>query len=110
MSTNEKIAFVGVGRMGANMARRLKDCGYSVTAVFDAHAPTAAALARELGARPADSLAAVTAAADVIFTVVTDDAAQLAHAENPRRSRAPRQTRRRCHTRGLHGLVDSAGP
>jgi 3-hydroxyisobutyrate dehydrogenase len=74
----EKIAFVGVGRMGANMARRLKDCGYSVTAVYDVHAPTAAALATEIGAKHATKLADVTAAADVIFTVVTDDAAQLA--------------------------------
>ena len=73
----EKIAFVGVGRMGANMARRLKDCGYKVTAVYDAYAPSAASLAKEIGARHARSLAAVTAAADVIFTVVTDDAAQL---------------------------------
>ncbi|PYI87127.1 MAG: hypothetical protein DME26_07145, partial [Verrucomicrobia bacterium] len=24
----EKIGFVGVGRMGSNMARRLKECGY----------------------------------------------------------------------------------
>ena len=75
---SEKIAFVGVGRMGANMARRLKDCGYAVTAVHDVHAPTAQALAAELGAVAATSLAQVTAAADVIFTVVTDDAAQLA--------------------------------
>ncbi len=75
---SEKIAFVGVGRMGANMARRLKDCGYAVTAVHDAHAPTAQALAAELGAIAAPTLAAVTAAADVVFTVVTDDAAQLA--------------------------------
>ncbi len=64
--------------MGANMARRLKDCNFSVTAVFDAHAPSAAALAAELGALHAPTLAAVTAAADVIITVVTDDAAQLA--------------------------------
>ena len=74
---SEKIAFVGVGRMGANMARRLKDCGYAVVAVHDVHAPSAAALAAELGTVAAPSLAAVTAAADVIFTVVTDDAAQL---------------------------------
>lgn len=74
---NEKIAFVGVGRMGANMARRLKDCGYAITAVYDVHAPAAEALAKEIGATPATTLAAVTAAADVIFTVVTDDAAQL---------------------------------
>ena len=71
------IAMLGLGRMGGNMARRLKDCGYKVTAVYDAHAPAAAALAKEIGAKHATKLAAVTAAADVIFTVVTDDAAQL---------------------------------
>jgi 3-hydroxyisobutyrate dehydrogenase len=60
------------------MARRLKDCNFSVTAVYDAHAPSAATLAAELGAFHAPSLAAVTAAADVIITVVTDDASQLA--------------------------------
>ena len=63
--------------MGANMARRLKDCGYPITAVYDVHAPTAAALAQEIGATHATRLADVTAAADVIFTVITDDAAQL---------------------------------
>ncbi len=64
--------------MGANMARRLKECGYTITAVYDVHAPSAAALAQEIGATHATLLADVTAAADVIFTVVTDDAAQLA--------------------------------
>ncbi len=73
----EKIAFVGVGRMGANMARRLKETGYTITAVYDVHAPAAEELAREIGAVHATTLAAVTAAADLIFTVVTDDAAQL---------------------------------
>lgn len=63
--------------MGGNMARRLKDCGYKVTAVYDSYAPAAAELAKEIGAKHAKTLAAVTAAADVIFTVVTDDAAQL---------------------------------
>ncbi len=74
---SERIAFVGVGRMGANMARRLKDCGYNVTAVHDTHAASADAIAQELGIPAAKSLADVTAAADVIFTVVTDDTAQL---------------------------------
>ncbi|HEX9786270.1 MAG TPA: NAD(P)-dependent oxidoreductase [Opitutaceae bacterium] len=74
---SEKIAFVGVGRMGANMARRLKDCGYAVSAVYDVHARAAAELANEIGAKHAAGLPEVTAAADVIFTVVTDDAAQL---------------------------------
>ena len=63
--------------MGANMARRLNECGYTITAVYDAHAPVAAELARELGAAHVTTLAAVTAAADIVFTVVTDDAAQL---------------------------------
>ena len=64
--------------MGANMARRLKDCGYAVTAVYDVHTVGAESLASEIGAKSARTLAEVTAAADVIFTVVTDDASQLA--------------------------------
>ena len=63
--------------MGANMARRLKDCGYAVTAVYDVNTAGADSLAAEIGAKSARTLAEVTAAADVIFTVVTDDAAQL---------------------------------
>ena len=73
----EEIGFVGVGRMGSNMARRLRDCGYRVAAVHDADAGAAARLAREIGARHAWTLAAVTRASDIVFTVVTDDAAQL---------------------------------
>jgi 3-hydroxyisobutyrate dehydrogenase len=69
----QKVAFVGVGRMGANMARRLKDCGYSVTAVYDVNKEAASSLATELGSKACEKLADVTAAADVIFTVVTND-------------------------------------
>lgn len=72
---SERIAFVGVGRMGANMARRLKDCGYSVTAVHDVNRGVAEELARELGATACRTLAELTASADVIFTVVTNDKA-----------------------------------
>jgi 3-hydroxyisobutyrate dehydrogenase len=71
---SQTIAFVGVGRMGANMARRLKDCGYSVTAVYDVYTEGAASLAKELGCKHCTKLADVTASADVIFTVVTNDA------------------------------------
>ncbi|HYP17828.1 MAG TPA: NAD(P)-binding domain-containing protein, partial [Opitutus sp.] len=74
---SQRIAFVGVGRMGANMSRRLKECGYRVTAVFDLSAPAARERAAELGAVHAAALSDVAAAADVVFTVVTDDAAQL---------------------------------
>ena len=64
--------------MGANMARRLKDCGYKVTAVLDNRADAARALAEELGASVAPDLPSITAAADIIFTVVTDDTAMRA--------------------------------
>jgi len=71
----EKIGFVGVGRMGANMARRVKDTGYPVVAVYDVRAETAKALAEELGCQAATRLSEVTEASDVILTVVTDDKA-----------------------------------
>jgi 3-hydroxyisobutyrate dehydrogenase len=71
----DKIGFVGVGRMGANMARRLAECGFPVTAVFDVNAAAAQSLAQELGCVAADELKVVTALADVILTVVSDDRA-----------------------------------
>jgi 3-hydroxyisobutyrate dehydrogenase len=71
----QKIGFVGVGRMGANMARRLQETGFTITAVFDAHAPAAQALAQELGCTAATDLKTVTALSDVIITVVSDDRA-----------------------------------
>src|SRR5687768_358418 len=71
----ERIGFVGVGRMGSNMARRLKDCGYPVTAVYDVRTDVATELAKELGCSAAATLAEVTEAADIIITVVTDDKA-----------------------------------
>jgi len=74
---HEKIGFVGVGRMGAAMARRLKDCGYEIAAVYDTFAPAAIELADELDALAVTTLAEVTAASDIILTVVTDDNAQL---------------------------------
>jgi 3-hydroxyisobutyrate dehydrogenase len=70
-----RIGFVGVGRMGANMARRLADLGYTISAIYDRHAPSAQTLALELGAAAVGSLPELTAASDVIFTVVTDDEA-----------------------------------
>jgi len=75
---SERIGIVGVGRMGANMARRLKDVGYTVSAVFDVDHERARELAGEIGAIAPEKLAAVTAAADVVITVVTDDAAMHA--------------------------------
>jgi 3-hydroxyisobutyrate dehydrogenase len=70
-----RIGFVGVGRMGANMARRLKDCGYRITAVQDRHSAGAESLARELSCEAAVSPSRVAELADVVITVVSDDAA-----------------------------------
>lgn len=76
MDTAElRIGLVGVGRMGANIARRLTDVGYRVTAVHDARAEVASALAAELTARHAAAPREVAERADLVITVVTDDAA-----------------------------------
>lgn len=64
--------------MGANMARRLKDCGYPIAAVYDVNTAGAQALATELGCPAASDLKAVTALSDIIITVVTDDKAMKA--------------------------------
>jgi 3-hydroxyisobutyrate dehydrogenase-like beta-hydroxyacid dehydrogenase len=61
--------------MGANMARRLKDRGYHVTTVYDVNRAAATSVAAELGCAACQTLGDVTAGADVIFTIVTDDKA-----------------------------------
>src|SRR5712691_10180102 len=71
----EKIGFVGVGRMGSNMARRLKESGYEIAAVYDVNTAGAQTLAQELGCQAAGELKQVTKLCDVIITVVTDDKA-----------------------------------
>lgn len=72
---DKKIGFVGLGRMGSNMAHCLRDKGYQITAVFDINDSVAADLATELGAKACSKLSEVTAHADIILTVVTDDQA-----------------------------------
>ena len=70
--------------MGANMARRLKEVGYPVTAVYDMRAAAAQSLAQEIGCEACSSLARVTALADVIITVVTDNKAMISIYTNKR--------------------------
>lgn len=70
-----RVGLVGAGRMGANMAQRLRDVGYPVAAIHDVRPEAARAAAEATGARAAGSLAEVTAASDVVITVVSDDAA-----------------------------------
>jgi 3-hydroxyisobutyrate dehydrogenase-like beta-hydroxyacid dehydrogenase len=59
------IGFVGVGRMGGRMARRLLDAGYALT-VFDTTEAAVAPLVAA-GARRADSPAAVASAAEIVL-------------------------------------------
>ena len=68
-----RIGFIGVGRMGGNMARRLKDKGYEITSVQDRNSKTAESLAKELGCEAAPTPGRVAEISDVILTVVTDD-------------------------------------
>jgi 3-hydroxyisobutyrate dehydrogenase len=57
------------------MAWRLHDAGYRVAGVYDVRPELAQAAAAPIGAAVPPSLAALTATADVIVTVVTDDVA-----------------------------------
>ena len=61
--------------MGANMARHLKDRQFQITAVYDINRAKATSVAAEVGCAASQHLSEVTAESDVIFTVVTDDAA-----------------------------------
>ncbi len=61
--------------MGSNIARRLKDCGFTIAAVNDVNVDAAKSLAHELGAPYYSELPQVTKHADVIITVVSDDKA-----------------------------------
>ena len=61
--------------MGSNMARRLKDKGYTITAVQDCHALLAKSLAQELSCEAAGTPFRVAELSEVVLTVVSDDAA-----------------------------------
>ena len=63
--------------MGANMARRLKEAGHTISAVYDVRRKAAFDLAKELGCAAAKKLTEISQASDIIITVVTDDRAQL---------------------------------
>ena len=75
MSTLPLVGIVGTGRMGANIARRLKDVGYTIAALYDTHVPSARETAGDTGGEVTTSLARVTELSDVVITVVSDDEA-----------------------------------
>src|SRR6516164_7946765 len=69
-----RVAFLGLGIMGGNMARRLLGAGFPLT-VFNRNRAKAEALA---GARVANSPREAAADADVVFCMVADDGASRA--------------------------------
>jgi len=71
-----RIAFLGLGIMGAGMAGRLLDAGFPLT-VYNRSAERARALEAR-GARLAESPRAAASEADIVFSMVADDAASRA--------------------------------
>ena len=92
------VSFIGLGRMGANMARHLNDSGYAVASVYDIHPETTTKLAAELGATAAGSPAQAVEAAEIVFTVIPDDAAMDALFSEELLSRAKGKTFINCAT------------
>ena len=74
--TNTRVAFLGLGIMGTGMARRLLGAGARLT-VFNRSAERARALAAD-GAAVAPSPREAAADADIVFSMVADDAASHA--------------------------------
>jgi 3-hydroxyisobutyrate dehydrogenase-like beta-hydroxyacid dehydrogenase len=68
-----KVGFVGLGRMGQGMARRLLDAGHDLS-VFDQFASQAAPLSAA-GATAAASVAELAARSEVVVTMLVEDAA-----------------------------------
>lgn len=64
----QNIGFIGVGKMGARMVRRLIQAGYHVT-VYDTSEPAVTAMTG-IGAARADSPAAVASAAEIVLASV----------------------------------------
>lgn len=68
---SETIGFLGLGVMGAPMARNLLEAGHEVVAWNRSPEPLAAAV--EAGAREAESAAAAASEADVVISILKDD-------------------------------------
>ena len=116
MAANDTtVGIVGVGRMGANIARHLNDEGYAVTAVYDVNSAPAQELAAEIGAQACNTLAQVTGLADTIITVVTDDQGYVRDFRGRGRQPAAKRSRkilrqlRHHHAAGPRGRGTACG-
>lgn len=72
-----RVGFAGLGRMGAHMARNLSRAGFDLT-LWNRSGEKAQALAAELGCDVADNPRALSDAADVIVTMLADNASSEA--------------------------------
>jgi 3-hydroxyisobutyrate dehydrogenase-like beta-hydroxyacid dehydrogenase len=70
----QTVAVLGTGRMGAGMARTLRQSGFDVV-VYNRTAESAQALAGEIGAIAAPTAREAAAAADVVISSLADDVA-----------------------------------
>jgi len=77
-----RVGFIGLGRMGQGMARRLLGAGHELC-VFDVVAAQAAPFA-DAGARVAASIGELAAPSDVVVTMLVEDAAVAEVALGPR--------------------------
>jgi 3-hydroxyisobutyrate dehydrogenase/2-hydroxy-3-oxopropionate reductase len=72
----ERVAVLGTGNMGSAIARRLASQGFALT-LYNRSPERAESLAREFSAETATTAARAAAEADVIITMVSNDAALL---------------------------------
>jgi 3-hydroxyisobutyrate dehydrogenase len=72
-----RVGFAGLGRMGRPMARNLAAAGHDLT-IWNRSPGPAEALASELGCAVASTPAALSEGAEVVFTMLADDAASEA--------------------------------
>jgi 3-hydroxyisobutyrate dehydrogenase-like beta-hydroxyacid dehydrogenase len=68
-----KVGFIGLGRMGQAMARRMLDAGHEVTAYN--RTPEKLTELAAAGAKVAKSIAEAATSSEAVFTMLTDDAA-----------------------------------
>ena len=88
MAVNQRIAFIGVGRMGGRMTKRLLDAGYDV-AVYDPDETAVSALVA-LDAAAAHSPAEAADGADfVLCSVPNPDILREAVTRRARRAPSP---------------------
>ncbi|HEY5569071.1 MAG TPA: NAD(P)-dependent oxidoreductase [Gammaproteobacteria bacterium] len=76
-----RVGFIGLGRMGQGMARRILDAGHDLT-VFDVVAAQTAPFAAA-GARVAASISDLAAGRDIVVTMLVEDAAVTGVALGP---------------------------